>query len=405
MATTPTAPPPRRVAPAFLQAKPKTLAEVAEHVSGSALPPAIVCEVGWVNGLGAIRALGRLGVPVIALDHRPWALGFRSKYALPLVAPDPLPDEDGFVSFLVDLGDVLGRSAPIFPTHDEHLNSLARRSDDIGDRYLRPFPSWDVLEPLQSKRHQIATAEKLGLGAPATAHPRSVDEARAVAREIGYPVFVKPSENIVFKRLHKRQAFVCTGESELERAYELTAEYEPMVQEFIPGGDEFLWTLGAYVAEDGEPLATFCGRKLRQTAENMGSCRVGETVWDDEVVEAGLAMLRELDFHGIAQVEWKRDPRDGSLKLIEVNPRLWQWHGLTGECGAGVAEIAYWDLIGARLAPARTDDSRRRWAISLMSEHGTAFQRPPYVDGVFAFDDPKPGAVNAGRFALSLLGR
>ena len=404
MATTPTAAP-RRVAPAFLQAKPKTLAEVAERVAGSALPPAVVCEVGWVNGLGAIRALGRIGVPVIALDHRPWALGFRSRYAVPLLAPDPLPDEDGFVAALVELGDVLGRPAPIFPTHDEHLNSLARRRDELADRYLCPFPSWDVLEPLQSKRKQIDAARRLGLGAPATEHPRSADEARAFARSIGYPVFVKPSENIVFKRLHKRQAFVCRTEAELDRAYELTAEYEPMVQEFIPGGDEWLWTLGAYISETGEPLAVFSGRKLRQTAENMGSCRVGETVWDEEVVQAGLAMLRELDFHGIAQVEWKRDPRDGSLKLIEVNPRLWQWHGLTGESGAGVIEIAYWDLIGARLAPARTDDSRKRWAISLMSEHGTAFQRPPYVDGVFALDDPKPGAVNAGRFVLSLFGR
>jgi D-aspartate ligase len=395
----------RRVAPQFLQAKPKSLGEVAERVAGSALPPAVVCEVGWVNGLGAVRALGRVGVPAIALDHRPWALGFRSRYALPLLAPDPLPDEDGFIELLLELSDVLERPAPIFPTHDEHLNSLARRADDLGDRYLSPFPSWDVLEPLQSKRHQIVTAEKLGLGAPATAHPRSAEEARAEAREIGFPVFVKPSDNIVFKRLHKRQAFMCETPAELDRAYELTADYEPMVQEFIPGGDEYLWTLGAYVAEDGRPLATFSGRKLRQTADNMGSCRVGETVWDDEVVNAGLAMLRELDFHGIAQVEWKRDPRDGALKLIEVNPRLWQWHGLTGECGAGVIEIAYWDLVGAGLAPARTDDSRKRWAISLMSEHGTAFQRPPYVDGVFALDDPKPGIVNAGRFALSLFQR
>jgi D-aspartate ligase len=395
----------RRVAPEFLQAKPKTLAEVSEHVAGSALPPAIVCEVGWVNGLGAIRALGRIGVPTIALDHRPWALGFRSRYALPLVAPDPLPDEDGFVEFLLELADVLGRPAPIFPTHDEHLNSLARRRDDLRDRYLTPFPSWEVLEPLQSKRHQIDTAEKLGFGAPATTHPRSAQEARAAAREIGFPVFVKPSDNIVFKRLHRRQAFMCRTQAELDRAYELTADYEPMVQEFIPGGDEWLWTLGAYVSAEGSPLAIFSGRKLRQTADNMGSCRVGETVWDDEVVEAGLGMLRELDFHGIAQVEWKRDPRNGALKLIEVNPRLWQCHGLTGECGAGVTEIAYWDLIGAELAPARTDSSRKRWAISLMSEHGTAFQRPPYVDGVFAFDDPKPGLVNAGRFALSLFQR
>jgi D-aspartate ligase len=404
VAPPPTAPA-RRVAPKFLQAKPRPLSAVADYVSRSVLPPAVVCEVGWVNGLGAIRSLGRARIPAIALDHRPWALGFRSRYALPVVAPDPLPDQDGFISLLLELAEALGRPAPIFPTHDEHLNALAQRRDDLGDRFLYPFPSWDVLEPLQSKRHQLAVASRLGMGTPATAHPLSLEEARAAAAEIGFPVFVKPSENIVFKRLHKRQAFICGDAAELERAYRVTAEYEPMVQEFIPGGDEWLWSLGTYIAPDGNPLALFSGRKLRQTAENMGSARVGEALWDDEVVESGLRLLRELDFHGIAQVEWKRDPRDGRLKLIEVNPRLWQWHGLTGACGADVTQIAYWDLIGVSVPFARTDSSGKRWAISLMSEQGFALQRPRYVDGVFALDDPKPGLVNAGRFLVNPLRR
>ena len=393
----------RRVLPKFLQAKPRPLSAVADYVAGSALPPAVVCEVGWVNGLGAIRSLGRAGARVIALDHRPWALGFRSRYALPVVAPDPLPDEDGFISLVQELAEVLDRPTPIFPTHDEHLNSLARRRGELGDRFLYPFPSWDVLEPLQSKRHQIDTASALGMGAPATAHPRSAEEARSIAAEIGFPVFVKPSENIVFKRIHKRQAFVCRDAGELEHAYRTTADYEPMVQEFIPGGDEWLWSLGTYIAADGNPLAVFSGRKLRQTAENMGSARVGEALWDDEVVDSVLRLLRELGFHGIAQVEWKRDPRDGELKLIEVNPRLWQWHGLTGACGADVAQTAYWDQIGVEVPYARTDSSSKRWAIALMSEHGVSVQRPPYVDGVFALDDPKPGLVNAGRFFFNPL--
>jgi D-aspartate ligase len=391
----------RRLAPKFLQAKPRSLSAVADYVGASALPPAVVCEVGWVNGLGAIRALGRAGIRTIALDHRPWALGFRSRYTLPLVAPDPLPDQDGFISFLLELAEELGRPAPIFPTHDEHLNALAQRRNELGESYLCPFPDWNVLEPLQSKRHQLAVASRLGMATPATVHPRSLDEALAATAEIGYPVFVKPSENIVFKRTHKRQAFVCRSRPELEHAYALTADYEPMVQEFIPGGDEWLWSLGTYISAAGEPLAVFSGRKLRQTAENMGSARVGEAVWDDEVVDSGLTLLRELGFHGIAQVEWKRDPRDGRLKLIEVNPRLWQWHGLTGACGADVTMTAYRDLIGESVPPARTDSSGKRWAISLMSGGGFAFQRPPYVDGVFAPDDPAPAFVNAGRFLVN----
>ena len=396
----------RRVAtPRFLRAKPRPLAAVPEFVANAELPPAVVCEVGWVNGLTAVRSLGRAGVPVIAVDHRAWALGFRSRYGLPVVAPDPLSDERGFVSFLLELADVLGRPVPVFPTHDEHLNSLARHKPELGGRFLYPFPDWDVLEPLQSKRYQLETAERIGLATPATFHPRSLEETLAAADEVGFPVLVKPSDNVVFKRIHRRQAFFCTAPAELERAYRLTAEYEPMLQEFVPGGDEYLWTLGAYIAPDGEALARFCGRKLRQTRENMGSARVGEALWDEEVVESGVELLHALGFHGVAQVEWKRDPRGGELKLIEVNPRLWQWHSLSGACGADVIGIAYRDLVGRRGAPARSDGNGKRWAISLMHGQGFELQRPPYVDPVFALDDPKPGIVHAARFTLAALGR
>ncbi len=360
-------------------------------------------EVGWVNGLGAIRCLGRAGVPVIAVDHRTWALGFRSRYANRFIAPDPLEDEEGFVAALLELGDAVGRPMPVFPTHDEHLNTLARHRDELGDRIRCPFPSWSVLEPLQSKRRQLEAAESVGLSVPQTHHPRSAAEAGSAAGEIGFPVLVKPSDNVVFKRLYRRQAFLCSDAAELDRAYGLAEPYEPMVQEFIPGGDDCLWTFGTYIAADGEVLVRFSGRKLRQTRRNMGSARIGEAVWDDEVVDAGLAVLRELAFHGIAQVEWKRDPRDGRLKLIEVNPRLWQWHELSGLCGADIATTAYEDLIGLRPPAVRSNGDGRRWAITLMSERGFAFTKVPYRDPVFSVTDPLPGLVHAVRFVVNPL--
>ena len=364
-------------------------------------PPALVIEVGWVNGLGAVRSLGREGVPVIAVDHRPWALGFRSRYAHRFLAADPLEDEGAFVSALVELGDAIGRPAVVFPTHDEHLNAIARHREQLGDRFRYPFPGWEVLEPLQSKRRQLEAAASVGLDVPQTHHPRSAAEARRLAAEIGFPVLVKPSENVVFKRLYRRQAFLCDDAAQLERAYGLAERYEPMLQEFIPGGDESLWTLGTYIGADGEVLVRFCGRKLRQTRDNMGSARIGQALWDDEVVESGLAVLRELRFHGIAQVEWKRDPRDGRLKLIEVNPRLWQWHDLASLCGANVTAAAYNDLVGRRLPQARSDGGGRRWAITIMSENGVAVTRPPYRDPIFSVADPLPGAVHAARFVVN----
>ena len=60
----------------------------------------MVVEVAWVNGLAAIRSLGRQGLRVLAVDHRPGALGLRSRYAEARLAPDPLDDEDGFIEAL-----------------------------------------------------------------------------------------------------------------------------------------------------------------------------------------------------------------------------------------------------------------------------------------------------------------
>ncbi|MFL5960652.1 MAG: hypothetical protein ACJ75G_10340 [Gaiellaceae bacterium] len=361
---------------------------------------AVVVEVAWVNGLAAIRSLGRQGLRVLAVDHRPYALGFRSRYAEARHAPDPLDDEQGFLAALREIAEETDGVLPVFPTHDEHLNAIARHADTLGGQYRFPFPAWDVLERVQSKRHQLETADSIGLPIPRTLYPRSAEEARAAGEEVGFPLIVKPSANVGFRRSHKQQLFRCETPVELEQAYELGAPHEPMVQELIPGGPEDMYTLGSYLDRDGRALGLFSGRKLSQTRGYMGSARVGEALWVEEVVEQGLALLRALGFHGISQVEVMRDPRDGRFKLLEVNPRLWQWHSLAAACGVDLPWIAYRDLIGDPLPPARMHGDGKRWAITLMAGSGRALERPPYVDAVFARDDPKPALVQLGRHAL-----
>lgn len=368
----------------------RPLAGLAARIRTKPMPAAVVVDVGWVNGLAAVRSLGRAGAPVVAVDHRRWALGFASRYCEAVVCPDPGADEEGFVAALAALGDVLGRSAPIFPTHDEQLNAVARNAGTLGERYRYPFPRWAQLQEIQRKRFQLERAAAAGVPIPLTAYPTSAAEARAAGRELGFPLLVKPSEPAGFRRRHRVQAFRCGDEGELERAYAAAEPFTPMVQELVPGGDDALYTLGSYVAADGEVLGVFTGRKLRQTPPVVGTCRVGEAVRAPEVEALGLRFLRALDFHGLSQVEFKLDPRDGRFKLMEINPRLWQWHGLAAACGVDLPRIAYWDLLGARLPPARMTRTGLRWAIGVMRGEGAAVQRPPYVDAVFALDDVRP---------------
>jgi D-aspartate ligase len=345
--------------------------------------PAAVVDVGWVNGLAAIRSLGRAGVRALAVDHRPSALGFRSKYAERLVSPDPFTDEHRFVNFLRALGE-----AVVFPTHDDSLNAVARYADDL--EVLTPFPEWELLERVQSKRAQLEQAAAAGLDIP-TPDPGT------------FPVIVKPDRSVEFKRRYKRQNFRCDTPAELEQALAHTEEFGPIVQELVPGGDDALYTVGSYLDADGNALGVFCGRKLRQTPPGIGTCRVGEAVWVPEVVDAALTLLRAFGYRGVSQVEFKRDARDGRYKLMEINARLWQWHGLASACGVDLPVIAYRDLTGETSPEVSMNGHGKRWAITLLPGERPAPQRPPYVDAVFALDDPKPGLVHLARVARSVV--
>jgi hypothetical protein len=101
----------------------------------------------------------------------------------------------------------------------------------------------------------------------------------------------------------------------------------------------------------------------------------------------------------VSQVEFKRDPRDGRFKLMEVNPRLWLWHGLAAALGVDFARITYLDLLGRRSAPVTTEGKDGRWAITLLAGESPAVPRLPYVEAVFSFDDPKPGVAQLARVA------
>ncbi|MEP6909343.1 MAG: hypothetical protein ABI896_02790 [Actinomycetota bacterium] len=355
---------------------------------------ALVVDVGWVNGLAAIRSLGRAGISVLALDHRAGALGFRSRYATPVTIPDPVVDEEGFVARVAEIEG----SAVVFPTHDPPLNALARNRERLPD-LLFPFPAWSSLEAIQDKRHQLESAVAAGVDIPQTSYPAGAAEARAAAEEIGVPVLVKPQHPDGFKRRFAKQAFRCATPAEVEQAYADAEPFGPMVQELVPGGDDELYTLGSYLREDGKPLGLFSGRKLKQVPPGIGTCRTGEAVWVQEVVDAGLRFLRELGFHGLSQVEFKRDPRDGRFKLMEINPRLWQWHALASACGVDLPVLAYRDLAGEKVEPVLTHDSGRIWTISLMPGELPVFARPPFTEAVFASDDVKPGLVHAARVA------
>ncbi|MEK6271332.1 MAG: hypothetical protein AABM42_01620 [Actinomycetota bacterium] len=94
------------------------------------------------------------------------------------------------------------------------------------------------------------------------------------------------------------------------------------VTEIIPGPETELLLNCGYLDERGEPLTHFT---FLQAAPIPAPLRLGLLVvsdWDQAVIDAGLRFLRGVGLRGLFHVEFKRDPRDGELKLLECNHRF-----------------------------------------------------------------------------------
>ena len=367
--------------------------------------PAVVLQASGPNALGIVRSLGRAGIPVIACDHRPGALGLVSRYARAELLPDAATEPERFVDALIDLGTRLPAAGVLFATHDEALAAIGPRESEVGAGFIRPWSRWDRMRDALAKDAQQAAAARIGFPVPRTMTPEDEGDLEVVARELRFPVVLKPADATGFRREFRRQVLEASDAGELATQWRRCAVYRPSVSEVIPGDDDALWTLGSYRDATGRPLASFTGRKLRQWPPRFGTARAAEARWDPGLAERCHALLDELGFHGISQVEVKRDARDGRDYLIEVNPRSWLWIGLATACGVNIPAACYADAVGgpAPLPPGHRSD--RRWTLAVkhlgasLGElrrgewNARAFVRslrPPIGDGVIDPRDPRP---------------
>jgi predicted ATP-grasp superfamily ATP-dependent carboligase len=382
-------------------------------MSADEAPIAVVLQASGPNALGIIRSLAHEGVPVMATDRDPLAMGLRSRHARKMVLPDPVDDAAGFVEHLEVLGRSLAARGVLFPTHDEAIEVIGPHEERLSEWFDMPWSPWTHLQPYIDKAAQHAAARRIGFPVPLTVEPDDEADLRAAIPGMRFPVVLKPRVDPAgFKRTFGRQVLQAADGEALLAQWDRAAAHRPQVSEVIPGGDDTLWTLGSYRDADGRPLASFTGRKLRQWPPHFGTARAAEAWWDPGLAARGHALLDEMGFHGISQVEVKRDPRDGRDYLIEVNPRSWLWISLATEVGVNLPLAAYLDAIGESRTWPEGHRSDVRWVLSAKHLVATAGEvrrgrwgrraavdtlKPPVIDGVLSLSDPMPGIAQVGR--------
>jgi D-aspartate ligase len=357
-------------------------------------------------GLGVVRALGTQGVPVIVMHYDERDMAHVSKYVSEEIwTPHPERQEEEFIAQLLEWGGRYGDGI-LVPACDEMLAVVSRHKEALARCYMVACPEWAITRQFIEKKYTYALAREIGVPCPQTLIPQSTSEAEAFGKAIGYPCLVKPSQGHLFWDQFRRKMTRAEDLHELMDAYQQAAALglEVMLQEIIPGDDAHGVNYNAYFW-DGQPRAEFTAEKVRNAPPLLGSPRVAISKDIPQVIEPGRKILQAMGFYGFACTEFKRDPRDGIYKLMEVNGRHNLSSLLAVRCGINFPWLEYKHLVLGELPTQTTFQTGVYW-IDLTRDLGYSIRhfakeryspiqyiRPyvkPHVFAILDLRDPKP---------------
>ncbi len=308
---------------------------------------------GDYQGLGIARSLGRAGVPVVVIDDEQ-SIARVSRHVTRFERVPDLLDPDATLAALLRLGATLGDERwVLFPTREETVAVLARHGDRLSRYYRVPTPSFSVVRTAWDKRETYRCAEALGIPVPRCWFPGSAAELEEV--DLDVPVVVKPAIKEHFVYETKVKAWRADTRDELRATYRRALEVVPpdevIVQELVPGDGT---TQLAYCAlfRDGGPVADMTVRRLRQHPSDFGRASTFvETIDRPELGDLAGRLLGSIGYHGLVEVEFKQDARDGRPKLLDINARTWGYHTLGVAAGVDFPLLLFRDQVGLDVPP------------------------------------------------------
>lgn len=238
----------------------------------------------------------------------------------------------------------------LFPTNDEMVEWLDEHRTELEKYFYVGIPGREVVNLFNDKTHTYQFAERKQIPAPKTWYPENLEHARLLAKEMAYPVIIKPSVMYTFHEQFGKKAFRCNTETELHEKMEeiANAGYEVkglLIQEMLMGGPQYLYSFGTCAVE-GEPIVSLTANRIRQNPMDFGNSTTFAVLCDvPEIEMVARKILKETRYTGLAEVEFMYDANTNQYKFLEINTRAWKWHTISNHLDFSFigALIAYYN--------------------------------------------------------------
>jgi predicted ATP-grasp superfamily ATP-dependent carboligase len=322
-------------------------------------PRVLLTDAQDRGSLAGCRSLHRAGYTVDALaTSRPAPVHWSRFCDRRLVARDPREDQAAFVA---DLESVVrkGRYRLLVTGSDASLLAISRHRERLEPLVELGLPPADVVERCVSKLALIRAASEVGLDSPETQVCADADEARAAARQFGYPVVLKPQSTVFGRngRLRQRGGALVIDESSLSALWHEFGG-SALIQRRIDG--PVLSFSG--VAAEGRLLAFGVSRYARTWPPEGGSVSFAETIAPPpDLRQKAQDLTAVLGWQGVFELEVMQR-EDGGFAAIDFNPRLFGSLELITRAGAPLtAAWCGWVLGNGRVEGEARPGYHYRW--------------------------------------------
>jgi predicted ATP-grasp superfamily ATP-dependent carboligase len=206
------------------------------------------------TGYGVIRSLRPFSSEIYIADTFRTPV-FHSKHIRKsyLISSITEVDNETFLREMIALAEDMAyqeEKPVVFTGKDDYLLFFSKNYPSLSQYFDLSFePDYDILESVLNKKTLVGHAVDAGVNIP-----RSFSDADAIEDVLGaasWPLIVKPAIKNRPDRDVVTDAFrlkLCHDEQELREAIALLTDISQpyVVQEYIPGGDNELYTVGTY---------------------------------------------------------------------------------------------------------------------------------------------------------------
>ena len=245
--------------------------------------------------------------------------------------PDPRIDTDDYFLETVNkfAKDHADKKIVLIGCGDSYVALVSKHKKELESNIIAPYIDFDLMDSLQQKELFYQLCEKHGVDYPGTL---IYDQSMGMDFKVDfqYPVILKPSDSIKYWEHPfptQNKVYTIKDRAELEKVIQdiYGAGYPDklIIQDMIPGNDEYMNVLTSYSDKNGKVKMMCFGHVLLEehTPHGIGNHAIIITEPHEDVMMRVKKLLEDLHYVGYSNFDINYDKRDGKYKFFEINTR------------------------------------------------------------------------------------